>query len=87
MNRLPALPDGLRNNIPPHPSGGANVQIYCAACQGVSLLRESYACTECVCGLCQMCVDVLMAGQGARRRCPRCACVGGRFKPFQLDVR
>lgn len=98
-NRLPALdpsarlPDGLRptnaNNIshPPHPSGGANVQIYCAACQGISLLRESYACTECVCGLCQMCVDVLMAGQGARRRCPRCACVGGRFKPFQLDVR
>lgn len=97
-NRLPALdpsarlPDGLRanttNNIhPPHMSGGANVQIYCAACQGISLLRESYACTECVCGLCQMCVDVLMAGQGARRRCPRCACVGGRFKPFQLDVR
>lgn len=89
------LPDGMRqtsnNNVnmhlPPHPSGGANVQIYCAACQGVSLLRESYACTECVCGLCQMCVDVLMAGQGARRRCPRCACVGGRFKPFQLDVR
>ncbi|KAL5346885.1 hypothetical protein ACLOAV_008028 [Pseudogymnoascus australis] len=46
------LPDGMRqtNNAnmhhPPHPSGGANVQIYCAACQGVSLLRESYACTE-----------------------------------------
>lgn len=86
-NRLPALDPSARLNGPPHPSGGANVQIYCAACQGVSLLRESYACTECVCGLCQMCVDVLMAGQGARRRCPRCACVGGRFKPFQLDVR
>ena len=74
-SRLPALDPSARlsniNNIPPHPSGGANVQIYCAACQGVSLLRESYACTECVCGLCQMCVDVLMAGQGARRRCPR----------------
>ncbi|KFY73025.1 hypothetical protein V499_06882 [Pseudogymnoascus sp. VKM F-103] len=28
-NRLPGL-----QNIPPHPSGGANVQIYCAACQG-----------------------------------------------------
>jgi hypothetical protein len=94
-SRLPGLdpsarlPDGLRNGPgpAPHPGGGANVQIYCAACQGISLLRESYACTECVCGLCQMCVDVLMAGQGARRRCPRCACVGGRFKPFQLDVR
>lgn len=91
-SRLPALdPSARLSNInhthAPHPSGGANVQIYCAACQGISLLRESYACTECVCGLCQMCVDVLMAGQGARRRCPRCACVGGRFKPFQLDVR
>ena len=79
--------DRTSGGMAPTSSGGANVQIYCAACQGVSLLRESYACTECVCGLCQMCVDVLMAGQGARRRCPRCACVGGRFKPFQLDVR
>jgi hypothetical protein len=64
-----------------------NTQIYCAACQGISLLRESYACTECICGLCQACVDVLMGEQGARRKCPRCATIGGRFKPFQLDIR
>ncbi|KAL2269837.1 hypothetical protein VTJ83DRAFT_2021 [Remersonia thermophila] len=64
-----------------------NTQIYCAACQGISLLKESYACTECICGLCQACVDVLMGEQGARRKCPRCATIGGRFKPFQLDIR
>ncbi|KAK0733403.1 hypothetical protein B0T26DRAFT_18411 [Lasiosphaeria miniovina] len=69
------------------PSYSQNTQIYCAACQGVSLLRESYACTECICGLCQACVDVLMGEQGARRKCPRCATIGGRFKPFQLDIR
>jgi len=63
------------------------IQIYCAACQGISLLKESYACTECICGICQACVDVLMAEQGARRKCPRCATIGGRFKPFQLDIR
>lgn len=63
------------------------IQIYCAACQGVSLLKESYACTECICGICQPCVDVLIAEQGARRKCPRCATIGGRFKPFQLDIR
>jgi hypothetical protein len=63
------------------------VQIYCAACQGISNLKSSYACTECICGLCQACVDVLMAEHGARAKCPRCAALGGRFKPFQLDVR
>ncbi|KAL1879144.1 hypothetical protein VTK73DRAFT_7263 [Phialemonium thermophilum] len=76
---------GLSDSSPSYSS--QNTQIYCAACQGVSLLRESYACTECICGLCQACVDVLMSEQGARRKCPRCATIGGRFKPFQLDIR
>ena len=69
------------------PTSSSDVKIYCAACQGVSRLKESYACTECICGLCQQCVDVLMAEQGARRRCPRCSTIGGKFRPFQLDVR
>lgn len=76
---------GLSDSSPSYSS--QHTQIYCAACQGVSLLRESYACTECICGLCQACVDVLMGEQGARRKCPRCATIGGRFKPFQLDIR
>lgn len=76
---------GLSDSSPSFSSTG--IQIYCAACQGISLLRESYACTECICGICQACVDVLMAEQGARRKCPRCATIGGRFKPFQLDIR
>ncbi|OLN95854.1 hypothetical protein CCHL11_05032 [Colletotrichum chlorophyti] len=76
---------GLSDSSPSFSS--QNTQIYCAACQSVSLLKDSYACTECICGLCQACVDVLMAEQGARRKCPRCATIGGRFKPFQLDIR
>ncbi|RQM06970.1 hypothetical protein DH86_00000113 [Scytalidium sp. 3C] len=76
---------GLSDSSPSFSS--QSIQIYCAACQGVSLLKESYACTECICGICQACVDVLMAEQGARRKCPRCATIGGRFKPFQLDIR
>lgn len=76
---------GLSDSSPSFTS--QNTQIYCAACQGVSLLRSSYACTECICGLCQACVNVLMDEQGTRRKCPRCATVGGRFKPFQLDIR
>ncbi|KAI9803880.1 MAG: hypothetical protein M1825_001760 [Sarcosagium campestre] len=63
------------------------VQIYCAACQTATALRTAYACTECICGICRECVDVLVAEQGARRRCPRCGTVGGRFRPFQLDLR
>ncbi|TVY13615.1 hypothetical protein LARI1_G007195 [Lachnellula arida] len=76
---------GLSDSSPSFSS--QNIEIYCSACQGVSPLKESYACTECICGICQACVDVLMAEQGARRKCPRCATIGGRFKPFQLDIR
>ncbi|EPE29190.1 hypothetical protein GLAREA_00350 [Glarea lozoyensis ATCC 20868] len=76
---------GLSDSSPSFSS--QSIQIYCAACQNVSLLKESYACTECICGICQACVDVLIAEHGARRKCPRCATIGGRFKPFQLDIR
>lgn len=76
---------GLSDSSPSFSS--QNTQIYCAACQSVSRLKDSYACTECICGLCQPCVEVLMAEQGARRKCPRCATIGGRFKPFQLEIR
>jgi len=76
---------GLSDSSPSFSS--QSIQIYCAACQGVALLKESFACTECICGICPACVDVLVAEQGARRKCPRCATVGGRFKPFQLDIR
>lgn len=74
------------NNVSPRYSG-PDTQIYCAACQCVSTLKNSYACTECICGLCQSCVEILTKEQGARRKCPRCATIGGRFKPFQLDIR
>jgi hypothetical protein len=76
---------GLSDSSPTYSSH--NIQIYCAACQEISRLRDSYACTECISGLCSTCVEVLMAEQGARRKCPRCATIGGRFKPFQLDIR
>lgn len=76
---------GLSDSSPSYSS--QNIQIYCAACHGVSLLKSSYACTECISGLCSTCVEVLLAEQGARRKCPRCATIGGRFKPFQLDIR
>ncbi|EXK48331.1 hypothetical protein FOXG_00607 [Fusarium oxysporum f. sp. lycopersici 4287] len=76
---------GLSDSSPTY--SAQNIQIYCAACQGFSLLKDSYACTECICGLCPTCVEVLMTEHGARRKCPRCATIGGRFKPFQLDIR
>lgn len=76
---------GLTDSSPTYPA--STIQIYCAACRTVSALRDSYACTECICGLCATCVEILMADQGARRKCPRCATIGGRFKPFQLDIR
>lgn len=65
------------------------VQIYCAACRKLSILRDSYACSECICGLCQECVDVLVSehSRGRAPTCPRCNTIGAKFKPFQLDIR
>jgi hypothetical protein len=79
-------PRGILND-PSSNFSSQNTQIYCAACHNASYLRESFACTECICGLCQACVDVLLAEQGARRQCPQCFTIGGKFKPFQLDIR
>ncbi|KAH0079990.1 hypothetical protein KCU66_g20263, partial [Aureobasidium melanogenum] len=65
------------------------VQIYCAGCRRLSILKECFACTECICGLCSGCVDALMAEQSRGRiaQCPRCRTMSGRFKQFQLDIR
>ncbi|KAI9720563.1 MAG: hypothetical protein M1812_002743 [Candelaria pacifica] len=66
----------------------AIVQIYCAACGKVSALKNSYACTECICGICQECADVLIGQRSIGPiKCPRCYTVGARFKPFQLNFR
>jgi len=64
------------------------VMHYCAACQRLTPLTSSYACTECICGVCRDCVDVLV-NMGPERgvQCPRCATVNGRFRPFMLDLR
>jgi len=69
---------------PPPPT----VMHYCAACQRLTALTSSYACTECICGVCRDCVDVLVnMGPERGMRCPRCATVNGRFRPFMLDLR
>ncbi|KAI4124863.1 MAG: hypothetical protein LQ338_004589 [Usnochroma carphineum] len=63
------------------------VQIYCANCRRVSVLKDSYACTECISGFCSDCVYVLSSEQHRGRPCPRCHVLGSRYKPFQLDFR
>ena len=72
-------------------SGGSSqtVQIYCAGCRRLSVLKESYACTNCICGLCGNCVEAIISGQsrGRMSMCPRCNGMDSSFKPFQLDLR
>lgn len=70
--------------LPPPPA----VMHYCAACQRLTALTASYACTECICGVCRDCVDVLInMGPDRGAKCPRCLTMTGRFKPFMLDLR
>ncbi|KAL8889557.1 MAG: hypothetical protein Q9215_003167 [Flavoplaca cf. flavocitrina] len=63
------------------------VQIFCANCRRISVLKESYACTECISGFCPDCVYALSSEQNRGRPCPRCHVLGPRYKPFQLDLR
>ncbi|TKA69391.1 hypothetical protein B0A55_08679 [Friedmanniomyces simplex] len=67
----------------------AAVQIYCAGCRRLCVLKESYACTNCICGLCGNCVEAIISGQsrGRMSMCPRCNGMDSSFKPFQLDLR
>ncbi|KAK0828799.1 hypothetical protein LTR91_001212 [Friedmanniomyces endolithicus] len=71
------------------PATAATVQIYCAGCRRLCVLKESYACTNCICGLCGNCVEAIISGQsrGRMSMCPRCNGMDSGFKPFQLDLR
>ena len=63
------------------------VQIYCAGCRRLNLVRESYACTECISGFCSDCVYRLTSEQhlGRPRACPRCRFMAPQYKAFRLD--
>ncbi len=71
------------------PIFSAPVQIYCANCRQLSLLKDSYACTECISGFCGDCMYVLSGGNAGHvaKPCPRCRMEGVRYRPFQLDLR
>lgn len=88
LSAVPLSAGGASTSAPPAAVSREAVQIYCAGCRTSSALSESYACTECICGLCSGCVDALVAerARGRTAQCPRCES-GGLFKLFQLDVR
>jgi len=85
------LPPGTMdsNNTSPMFTAPQPVQIYCAGCRRLSVLKDSYACTNCICGLCATCVEALVDNQrnGRMSGCPRCSMNFGSFKQFQLDLR
>jgi hypothetical protein len=49
-----------RQSNPTPLSSGKDVQICCAACTRIWPLRDCFACTECICGVCKDCVNVIM---------------------------
>lgn len=65
------------------------VQIYCAGCRRLSVLKDSYACNECISGFCSDCIYSLSSEQhmGIPRPCPKCQVPGPRYKAFQLEFR
>ncbi|KAK6443640.1 hypothetical protein LTR95_000467 [Oleoguttula sp. CCFEE 5521] len=77
------------NNTSPMFPTQQPVQIYCAGCKRLSVLKESYACVNCICGLCPTCVQALLDNQrnGRMSGCPSCQMAYGNYKQFQLDLR
>ena len=71
------------------------IEIYCANCSRPRLLKTCFACTECICGVCNDCVGQIISSPVVtqpgfapiRRSCPRCGVMGGKWKRFQLDFR
>ncbi|CZR65579.1 uncharacterized protein PAC_15479 [Phialocephala subalpina] len=65
------------------PSEGS--QFHCASCESRTQMTRSYACTQCLRGICQICVTRLMAKKWTRRRCPWCSADGAQFKPNHYE--
>ena len=62
------------------------IQHFCAGCKKPTPVSESFACTECISGLCRHCTDVLNSMIDRGSRCPKCS-IGQKFKPFMLDFK
>jgi len=52
-----------RQSNPTPLSSGKDIQIYCASCGRPWSLRDCFACTECICGVCKDCVNTLVGLQ------------------------
>lgn len=60
----PHLQQRHRQSNPPSLTSGKDVQIYCACCSRPWPLRDCFACTECICGVCRECVSMMISLQG-----------------------
>lgn len=65
----------------PCTSPSKGLQIYCASYESETQMTHSYACTQCLRGVRQICVTRLMAKKWTRRICPWCSIQGAQFKP------
>lgn len=89
-NHQPHQPQHQQSHSNNSQSGATTpTQIYCSGCKRLSLLRDAFACTNCICGVCSECVQAILSGQshGRMSTCPCCNAMDSTFKPFQLDIR
>jgi hypothetical protein len=72
---------GRQSSGLPCTSPSKGLQIYCASSESETQMTHSYARTQCLRGVCQICVTRLMAKKWTRRICPWCSIQGAQFKP------
>ena len=79
----PSFPTQVHGGMLPRPASQP-VRHWCAACGKPSPVPQSFACTDCICGICRDCADVMFSMQDRGSRCPKCG-MGGKFKPIMLN--
>lgn len=60
LNLYPPRQQHRFSNPTPSTYRNRDLQIYCASCKRPWSVNESYACTECICGVCRECVGMFI---------------------------
>ncbi|KAI9732776.1 MAG: hypothetical protein M1834_003714 [Cirrosporium novae-zelandiae] len=85
MDSSPAIPPSSTiSGIEGPRRARRTIEHYCASCQGIFPLRGSYACTECICGVCADCAGGITR-EG--KPCPSCGVRGGVWKAFRINLK
>lgn len=65
------------------------IELFCANCKNHYAVAHCFACTECICGVCASCAEIIQSDShsGRSHGCPKCSSITSMFKPINLDLK